>query len=55
MKPLFLIVRDLLCEHSLVIVPGLGGFVCNKASAKIDKKSGKFTPPSVEVLFNQRT
>ncbi|MBO4735548.1 MAG: hypothetical protein J5614_04055 [Paludibacteraceae bacterium] len=54
MKPLFLIVRDLLCEHSLVIVPGLGGFVCNKASARIDKKSGKFTPPSVEVLFNQR-
>ena len=41
-------------ESALVIVPGLGGFVCNKASARIDKKSGKFTPPSVEVLFNQR-
>lgn len=54
MTKLFVIVRNLLREHSMVIVPGLGGFVANNIGARLDKVTGRFYPPSVEVVFNAK-
>lgn len=46
-------VKDLLHQHDCVIVPGFGGFVCNKEAARIDHVSHVITPPSRKVVFNQ--
>jgi nucleoid DNA-binding protein len=46
-------VKDLLHSHDCVIVPGFGGFVCNKEAARIDQVSHVITPPSRKVVFNQ--
>jgi nucleoid DNA-binding protein/cell division septation protein DedD len=46
-------VKDLLHQHDCVIVPGFGGFVCNREPARIDQVSHVITPPSRKVVFNQ--
>lgn len=46
-------VKDLLHIHDCVIVPGFGGFVCNREPARIDQVSHVITPPSRKVVFNQ--
>jgi nucleoid DNA-binding protein len=46
-------VKSLLHQHDCVIVPGFGGFVCNREPAKIDQVSHVITPPSRKVVFNQ--
>ena len=46
-------VKDLLHQHDCVIVPGFGGFVCNREASKIDQVSHIITPPSRKVVFNQ--
>lgn len=46
-------VKDLLHVHDCVIVPGFGGFVCNREPARIDQVSHVITPPARKVVFNQ--
>lgn len=46
-------ISELLFAHDCVIVPGLGGFVCNYASAKVHPAQHLFTPPSKQVFFNR--
>jgi nucleoid DNA-binding protein len=46
-------VKSLLHRHDCVIVPGFGGFVCNREAARIDQVSHQITPPSRKVIFNQ--
>jgi nucleoid DNA-binding protein len=46
-------VKSLLHQHDCVIVPGFGGFVCNREPARIDQVSHVITPPSRKVVFNQ--
>jgi hypothetical protein len=45
-------IRELLYHHDCVIVPGLGGFVINPQSARIDRVAGIFCPPSRIAGFN---
>jgi CCDC81-like HU domain protein/sporulation related protein len=44
-------IGELLYDHNCVIVPDLGGFVANYASAKISS-SHTFAPPSKNIVFN---
>lgn len=46
-------IKSLLHLHDCVIVPGFGGFVCNREPARIDQVSHVITPPSRKVVFNQ--
>lgn len=41
-------------DHDCVMLPGLGGFVCNPRSARYDKAQQQIVPPSRDVLFNPR-
>jgi nucleoid DNA-binding protein len=55
-KPQYILwedVKSLLHQHDCVIVPGFGGFVCNREPARIDQVSHVITPPSRKVVFNQ--
>ena len=45
-------ISDLLYDHDCVIVPQLGGFLANYASAKIHPTQHTFTPPSKKIVFN---
>jgi hypothetical protein len=47
------IVKSLLHDHDCVIVPRLGGFVCNREAARIDQVSHLITPPAKRIVFNQ--
>ncbi len=51
-KQLGLIVQQLLQQHPMVILPGVGGFVVERVSAQLDTQRGRITPPSFTVLFN---
>lgn len=46
-------ISDLLYTYDCVIVPNLGGFVTNYASAKIHPVQHTFSPPSKDILFNR--
>lgn len=46
-------ISELLNEHDCVIVPDLGGFVANYASAKIHPVQHTFIPPSKNIVFNK--
>ncbi len=46
-------ISHLLFEHDCVIIPQFGGFVGNYKSAKIDRITHKFSPPSKEISFNK--
>lgn len=45
-------ISALLYEHDCVIVPELGGFVCNYSPAKIHPLQHSFSPPSKTITFN---
>ena len=45
--------QTLLHKHSCVILPGFGGFVTNYKSATIDPHTDFFSPPSLNIAFNQ--
>lgn len=46
-------IEALLYLHDCVIVPGLGGFICNYSGATINEKTGMITPPAKRVVFNK--
>lgn len=52
-KSVWDIVKELLHRHDCVIVPGFGGFVCNREPSRIDQVSHVITPPARRVIFNQ--
>jgi len=39
-------------DYDCVIIPGLGGFVCNERSAWYDEERAEMVPPSRDVLFS---
>ena len=45
-------INDLLYRYNCVIIPDFGGFVTNKISAKINRASNTFYPPSKQITFN---
>lgn len=45
-------ISDLLYRYDCVIVPELGGFVCNYSPAKIQAVQNSFSPPSKFIVFN---
>jgi len=51
--PIWKTVQKLMHSHDCVIVPGFGGFVCNRQNARIDQVSHVITPPGKHVVFNQ--
>lgn len=46
-------IRYLLTRHDCVVVPGLGAFVAQRDSARIDESTGRLIPPCRRVGFNQ--
>ena len=46
-------IGDLLYRYECVIVPGFGGFITNKISAKNISSQHKFFPPTKEIAFNK--
>ena len=53
MKSIIKHISNLLYLHDCVIIPGFGGFVCNKRSVFYDETKNTFYPPSKEVGFNR--
>ncbi len=53
MKQIDKYVTELLREIDCVIIPGLGAFVANPESAKIDLRQHTFSPPSKNIGFNK--
>jgi len=47
-------IENLLPEHDCVVVPGLGGFVQNEVTARIQPGARLFYPGSKEIGFNPR-
>lgn len=45
-------ISELLYRHDCVIIPGLGGFVANYATASIHPVQHTFSPPSKNIAFN---
>ncbi|HLW39775.1 MAG TPA: SPOR domain-containing protein [Brumimicrobium sp.] len=45
-------ISALLYRYQCVMVPGLGAFVTETISARINENSGAFTPPKKTILFN---
>lgn len=48
------VLPGLFWDHDCVMLPGLGGFVCNPRSAWYDEDKHQIVPPSRDVLFNPR-
>jgi len=46
-------ISDLLYRYECVIVPGFGGFITNKISARNISSQHKFFPPTKEIAFNK--
>ncbi len=46
-------ISELLYTHECVIIPEFGGFVGNRKSAELNKKTGSLSPPSKQILFNR--
>lgn len=44
----------LFLDHDCIVVPGLGGFVCNRKPARYDESRQELVPPLRSVLFNER-
>jgi hypothetical protein len=53
-KDLILQLENLLPEHDCVVVPGLGGFVQNEVTARIQPGARLFYPASKDIGFNPR-
>ncbi len=47
-------ISELLLEHDCVVVPGLGGFVANYASAQINASRHIIFPPYKKIIFNRK-
>ena len=47
-------IRDLLFRYECVIIPEFGGFITKTISARIDKRSHTFYPPSKRLSFNSQ-
>ena len=45
-------IKEVLRKKECVIIPGLGGFVAAKGSARIDKQKGRILPPGKYIAFN---
>lgn len=45
-------ISELLYDHDCVIVPGLGGFLCNYRASEIHPVQHTITPPGKSVAFN---
>ena len=45
-------ISELLFVRDTVVVPGLGAFVRQEVSAKVDEETNRFAPPSCEVEFD---
>ena len=54
MRTLDQFLHPLFLDHDCVVVPGLGGFVCNRQPARYDEVRQELTPPYRSVLFNER-
>ena len=48
------VLPGLFWDHDCVMLPGMGGFVCNPRSAWYDEAKRQIVPPSRDVLFNPR-
>ncbi len=46
-------IAALLYEHKSVSIPGLGSFITDYKSARVDQVEGKIYPPSKDVRFNK--
>lgn len=46
-------IYQLLLDNDCVVVPGLGGFICQYHSASIDLKRGVVSPPGRSIAFNK--
>jgi hypothetical protein len=46
--------HQLFLDHDCIVVPGLGGFVCNRRPARYDAVRQELVPPAREVQFNER-
>jgi cell division septation protein DedD len=46
-------IYQLLLDNDCVVVPGLGGFICQYHSASIDLKRGVMSPPGRSIAFNK--
>lgn len=47
-------IRDLLYEHDCVIVPGFGGLLAHRRSARLDMARHLIHPPSKDLSFNRK-
>ncbi len=47
-------INDLLYRYDCVIIPNFGGFVTREISARIDKETDTFYPPSKQLSFNSQ-
>lgn len=54
MRTLDQFLHPLFLDHDCVVVPGLGGFVCNRQPARYDEARQELSPPYRSVLFNER-
>lgn len=45
-------IPQLLWKYNCVTLPGLGGFVANEVSARLNRSTGVFNPPSRQIAFN---
>ena len=52
MKSVSEYICELLYRHDCVIVPGLGGIVCNHTPARFDRKRSLLLPPRKDLVFN---
>ena len=53
-KDVLKVLPSMFWDHDCVMLPGLGGFVCNPRSAWYDEAKRQIVPPSRDVLFNPR-
>ena len=44
----------LILEHDCLVIPGLGGFVCNDRPARFDEVAQEMVPPRRAIQFNER-
>ncbi len=44
----------LILEHDCLVIPGLGGFVCNDRPARFDESAQELVPPRRAIQFNER-
>ncbi len=48
------LIRELLLLHEKIVIPGFGTFTVSRRPAEINKTSGIVSPPSKDILFDER-